>query len=898
LPAGSALSNFLNVELTVNETGTFKMQNESSIAVNPANPDNLIGSAVDYRDTSATWVYVSHDGAKTWTNLKLGRPHSGWSASNDPSVAYDLDGTGYLVIGAFGKRSSGLQGQAVENGVYLLRTTDEGRTWTSHIPVIEHTGEQTIDSTFEDKYYIWCDNSGTSPYKEHLYIPWKRVWAKDSATQIVISKSTDKGNTWSQPVAVSPRLPGTSEDTTYGQSFPYSVTGPNGEIYLVWNNGIEHAVGFARSLDGGIIWTEPRLIQHYNIFGKTKEIEPGIWRHVVKDRVRAEAYPSLAVDNTGGPHKGWLYLTWAADRVPNIYFSRSTDMGETWSEPVIVHSDTTNDQLWQWIALDRTTGDIAVMYLDSRDDPNNIEVAAYVSYSSDGGTTWTDRRAADVTSDLRKNPFRGNVFAGDYNGCAFHKGIIYPSWVDMRNAVKNIYDSDVYSAIININKPGIVENFEAITIPEEPESILLQWDKVAERAFGQPLAENDVKYLLKREGQTIATLDGDISEYTDTGLEKFKLYRYSISAVAGGDTSASIQDSAWAGGSREPGIPLLAGHTRDLEEVVVYYQIPVKRLDGVTPFVNPAYINEFKDYKPWRAKPITVADTGKIKSFNDLVKKDGFYSYNAYVIDTFKNFGPMSDTLILYAGSKHNTYNDDFNEAQMRKYSNQNTWGLSQDFSVSGNSLTDSPEGDYKPRTNNMLTIFPYEGDAKQLQLRFTHAVCVEKRDSAIVEYSCGSSAKWKLLAFFDKTMYPAWEDGIKDNNDWKREVFTITADSVPLYIRFRLKTNTIKQNDGWYIDNLSYSDVLSVDENSGLVTLYPNPVQDYFYIDFTSLETLRINSIEIIDLLGNKIVSARDYDKKTIMFDTSQLSAGAYNVIIRLSNGDYIVKKFVKIWY
>jgi hypothetical protein len=258
----------------------------------------------------------------------------------------------------------------------------------------------------------------------------------------------------------------------------------------------------------------------------------------------------------------------------------------------------------------------------------------------------------------------------------------------------------------------------------------------------------------------------------------------------------------------------------------------------------------------------------------------------------------MSDTLILYAGSKHNTYNDDFNEAQMRKYSNQNTWGLSQDFSVSGNSQTDSPEGDYKPRTNNMLTIFPYEGDAKQLQLRFTHAVCVEKRDSAIVEYSCGSSAKWKLLAFFDKTMYPAWEDGIKDNNDWKREVFTITADSVPLYIRFRLKTNTIKQNDGWYIDNLSYSDVLSVDENSGLVTLYPNPVQDYFYIDFTSLETLRINSIEIIDLLGNKIVSARDYDKKTIMFDTSQLSAGAYNVIIRLSNGDYIVKKFVKIWY
>jgi hypothetical protein len=897
LPAGSGLSNFLNVELTVNETGTFRMQNESSIAVNPTNPENLIASAVDYRDTSATWIYVSHDGAKTWTNLKLGRPHKGWSASNDPSVTFDLDGTAYLVIGAFGKRSSGLQGQAVENGVYILRSTDEGRTWTSHIPVIEHRGEQTIDSTFEDKYYIWCDNSETSPFKGHLYIPWKRVWAKDSATQIVISKSTDKGDSWSSPIAVSPRLPGSSEDTTYGQSFPLAVTGPNGEIYLVWNNGIEHAVGFARSTDGGVTWTEPRLIHRYNIFGKTKEIEPGIWRHVLKDKVRAEAYPSLVVDITNGPRSGWLYLTWAADRVPNVYFSRSTDMGETWSEPVIVHSDTTNDQFWQWIALDRTNGDIAVMYLDSRDDPNNIEVASYVSYSSDGGTTWTDRRAADVSSDLRKNPFRGNVFAGDYSGCAFHNGIIYPSWVDMRSAVQNIYDSDVYTALININKPAFVENFDAITIPAEPDKIRLQWDKVVEKAFGQPLNAEEVKYVLERDGQIIAEPDGNTDEFTDTGLDKFKLYRYSIYAVAGGDTSAAVHDSAWAGGSKQPGIPSIAGYSRDESKVVVYFRIPTKRLDGVTPFVNPAFINLFKDYKPWRAKPITIADTGKIKSFNDLVKTDGFYAYEGYVVDTYKNFGPMSDTLILYAGRNNTTYSDDFNEAQMRKYLNEDGWGIATDFGKTGFSLTDSPDGNYSPMSNEKLTVFPYEGNAPRITLSFWHAAFVAKGDSAIVEYSDDGMKTWHLLAYYDRTMHTPWSEGIKDENAWLPASFNVENTGDTVYFRFRLKSNAIKQDDGWYIDDLTFSGTTGVneDEISNNIDLYPNPAGDFVYVDFAHIGGMRVTGLDVFDVIGNKILLGYAYSFGNIKINTENLLPGMYNVVIRFNNGDFAVKKFLK---
>ncbi|MFN3781126.1 MAG: hypothetical protein ACK4SO_02995, partial [Candidatus Kapaibacteriota bacterium] len=383
----SSSSFFYNVPVTVEEVGQYQMQNESSIAVNPKNPKVLISMAVDYRDTSAAWIYFSTDGGRTWKNKKLGRPYPNWRSSNDPSVAFSYDGIGYAVYGAFGNLSDSslLFG---ENGVFLARTFDECKTWEAHIPIIVHRGEQTLDSAFEDKYYITVDNSLSSPFKGNLYVTWKRVIPRDSSTQIVISKSTDKGITWSTPVPVSPRKSGSSEDTTFGQSFPLATCGPNGEVFVVWNDGIEKGIGFAKSTDGGNSFSAPKIIIRYNPFGRPKNITNQGYRHTVKDKVRAEAYPSIVCDYTGGPRNGYLYLCWAADSVPNIYFSRSTDGGQSWTTPKIVHSVEDNDQFWPWIALDPVNGDLAIMYLDSRRDLQNIFVECWVSYSSDGGQTW------------------------------------------------------------------------------------------------------------------------------------------------------------------------------------------------------------------------------------------------------------------------------------------------------------------------------------------------------------------------------------------------------------------------------------------------------------------------------------------------------------------------------
>lgn len=896
---------FLNANMIEPETQSNQMQNESSIAVNPVNPKFLIGSAVDYRDTSATWVYISNDGGKSWINKKLGRPYTGWLSSNDPSVAFNAAGVGFLVYGGFGKINSSplITG---ENGVFFARTTDNGLTWKAHIPVIVHQGVQTLDSTFEDKYYIYSDNSPKSKYPGHLYIPWKRVTPKDSATQIVISKSTDLGNTWSVPVNVSERLAGSSEDTTFGQSFPLAITGPNGEVYVVWNYGPKHSVGFAKSDDGGATFTAPKLIQTYNRFGITKEIEKNTFRHTVKGKVRAESYPSIACDITNGPRKGYLYLTYAGDNIPNIYFSRSTDGGDTWSSPVVVHSDTTNDQFWQWLSIDATNGDLAVMYLDSRDDKKNIMVATYVSYSSDGGITWKDSRAADISSDIRLNPFTNNAFAGDYSGCAFHNGIIYPSWIDMRSAVANIFDSDVYTAFININSPTPPKNFKVRIIPDEFKSLDLSWEPVLTSVFGKTINPANLNFILYRNNTKISVFNGNTSSYKDTtGIVSHQKYIYKLYACTPTDTSIASIDSAFAGGSVRPGNLVYVSHHRDGRKINFYLKVPSLRSDNTTPFVNPGDIKIFRDSVEVFAKPIANTDTGKVVKVFDEPPTEGFFRYSFSVTDNSQQANESARTAdtIIFTGDIRTSYdfiNGPKDSTSLATYYKYGNWGFAKIGST--NFLTDSPIGNYENSKNYWFTFYPYEMDKHEgtLEVNFSHAALVLDRDSAVMEYSVDFMNTWKEARTFNELSYTDWGDGILNNKDIKDEHVPINGLSGKdtVYIRIRLKSNISKVDDGWYISNLYIRNVSNVDDRlPENLKVYPQPVSNELTIDFGVRNIDAEYKFKLFNSIGNEQkVKIQQKGEGLINLDLSELSPGCYFIRFISTSGNIYCTKVIKI--
>lgn len=920
-----SVSKFFNVSASVDEGNSQGQptQNESSIAVNPNNPNIVISSAVDYRDNSSSWVYISTDGGKNWVNKNLGKAND-WRSSNDPSVMFDKDGTGYLVHGAFPANGSG------ENGVYLNKSTDGGITWGDHIAVIEHKLPGDPLTYFEDKYYIEVDNSDESPYRGDLYIPWKRVTAADSATQIVLAKSTDKGETWLEPVNISERLSGSSEDTTFGQSFPLVSTGPEGNVYAVWNHGLKHAVGFNKSTDGGITWGTPSTIHKYNIFGTTKQLTQG-WRHVLKDKVRAEAYPVIKTDYSNGPNRGNVYVAWAADKIPNIYFSKSTDEGATWSSPKIVHSDTNGDQFWTWMGVDPTNGDLAIMYLDSRNDPDNIMVECYVSYSSDGGETWKDRLISDVPSDIRNNPFDGNVFAGDYSGLDFYDGVIFPSWVDMRNTVGpdgNIGDNDVYSAIIRVDQPSPVDDFKVSIIPNDPTQLNLNWTTVSEGAFGiapnsdvpervwkssfgKNLSVDDFEIQLFRDDVLIQTLSPEDEGFTDVGLTPYQRYDYKIRAKSENDSSIYRYAYSYAGGTEKPDSVFIT----DVETYIdngehvstrLFVKIPNKRADKVTDLTKVKRLEIFGDGKFLRNFPLLNEEIGTTVAVNITEELGNYSNLSCVLVAGYENqnlgeqFSDTSNRVLGYEGDLIS-----FGAERIINFEDKNETYYSQEWEVTDeiaasptNSISTSPKSDYKSRSEYTLyfqpTLVGFTTGISEVathKLTFDQICEVHSLDSAVIE-SSNDLKNWSIMKQYSLDDYEQWNDNNLTAEDWiNSEAVPIIQDATGIvYYRFRLVTNSVVNKKGWYIDNLTYTPYTiqsSVEEEIvSELGVYPNPTSNY--LNIVNKDNLPLD-IELVDMNGNVMISNKDYFGKSL--NLTNLSSGVYILKLNYKNHTKIEK-------
>jgi hypothetical protein len=213
--------------------------NEPAIAVNPKDPQQ----AVVAWQVPASAAY-SHDGGETW-KIAEGTAPGMYRVSGDVSLAYDAAGHAILCYIAFDKLGSTnywARG-ATRNGIFIRRSLDGGQTWEHDArTVISH--ESTPDIPFEDKPWIVADTAG--PHAGNLYIGWTHFTL--AASELMFSRSTDDGITWSQPIKLS-SVPGLPRDDNGALEGFHGVVGPDGALYTIWDarDGIMMAV----SHDGG-----------------------------------------------------------------------------------------------------------------------------------------------------------------------------------------------------------------------------------------------------------------------------------------------------------------------------------------------------------------------------------------------------------------------------------------------------------------------------------------------------------------------------------------------------------------------------------------------------------------------------------------------------------------------
>jgi hypothetical protein len=376
---------------------------EPSIAVNPTNPQQLVQVFQD----NAHAAY-SRDQGRTWQVVDVAPKN--FRVSGDVSTTFDHQGRAFISYMAFDKLGTfnyWAHG-ATRNGIFVRRSLDGGKTWEAEDhAVAEQPSAPGIP--FEDKPYIVADTNPKSRFAGNLYVGWTRWRITDS--QMVLSRSTDDGKTWSQPVEIDahPGLP--RDDNGAAEGFDGTVA-PDGTLYAVWSQ--DNDIMLTTSRDGGKSFSHARAVIH---------TAPIVFAVQALDR--ANGFPQIAID----PNGKRLYVTWSDYRNGDldVFLSSSENGGKRWSPAVRVNNDPVHngaDQFFQWLAVDPIDGSVNVVFYDRRKDPENRTQIVTLARSTDHGRTFSNYAWTEKA-------FESNgVFFGDYTGLAAYGGRVYGTWME------------------------------------------------------------------------------------------------------------------------------------------------------------------------------------------------------------------------------------------------------------------------------------------------------------------------------------------------------------------------------------------------------------------------------------------------------------------------------------
>jgi hypothetical protein len=305
---------------------------------------------------------TSTDGGTTWshgylpgltTNFKNGT----FFAASDPSVAYDPKHGVWLVD-------------------YLLITTNESAIdvgVSSSTDGINWANPVMVDkSGVDDKNWITCDTTSTSPFYGNCYAEWDQGF---STGLVQMSTSSDGGNTWGAAKASGDRVSGSG-----GQP----IVQPNGTVVVPVESDFTGGIVAFTSTNGGSSWTSSKAVATINARGQ----DGGL---------RSPQLISAAVD--GG---GTVYVVWSDCRfrtgcsTDDIVMSTSTD-GVHWSAVTRIPIDPTTSTVDHFIAgigadptTSGTTAHLAMTYYyyPVAACNNSCQLNVGFTTSEDGGQTW------------------------------------------------------------------------------------------------------------------------------------------------------------------------------------------------------------------------------------------------------------------------------------------------------------------------------------------------------------------------------------------------------------------------------------------------------------------------------------------------------------------------------
>ncbi|MBI2761306.1 MAG: exo-alpha-sialidase [Chloroflexi bacterium] len=497
--------------IRVTQDCSLRRQAETFIAINPTDPNNLIAGQNDSRvGFNHTGIAYSLDRGRTWGDFLppfwgyVAKDGHTFDAASDPAVAFDSRGNAYYAAVLFDlnspasaflvtKSNKEMKGSLFHTpsvnapsspATQLFRSDPVGVVASDNDPTIAH-----------DKEFIAADQNAGSPKRDYVYATWTRFRQACGSggtgyceSPIYFSQSTDGGATWSAGVEISGNNaaicgfgdffdPGLSPSKCDFDQGSWPVVGPDGTINVIFNNGnalnpdnfsggqqLFVKCPVSKNCTVAANWTAPvKVADDFNNQPFSCPQAPGR-QCLPPNSFRMNDFPSMGINRSNGH----LYAVWADFRnggpcagpptalpvLPcgsmnnDVFFSKSTDGGVTWSAASKVNQDMGEAaQVFPWVAVGGN-GTVYVGYYDRRYGCETFGCQDFtLSWSGNGGSTWTDIR---ITTSSMQGPEANVVqagFLGDYNGVAADDQGVVMVWSDTRGLYGQ-NEQDMYFAAL------------------------------------------------------------------------------------------------------------------------------------------------------------------------------------------------------------------------------------------------------------------------------------------------------------------------------------------------------------------------------------------------------------------------------------------------------------------
>jgi hypothetical protein len=410
-------------------------QAEGTIVVDKADPTRLVAVAnLDVGD--GLMLSTSSDGGATWSRRTIANDSDHLPpACCDPTAGFDAFGNLFLTYL-----------DANTNHVVVLLSTDAGQSFTL-LNQFHGSVDQPAITTGPGGVWLTYQSSGS----------------------IVVTGAADTG--LGQVGVFSPlqHIRGSG-----GGNFGDIAVGPSGQVMVTYQKGSGSNTKIYVNVDPDGVGKLP--------FGKpilAATTHVGYFDFIDAQPVRGiDAEAGLAYDRSGGPFTGRVYLVYtdenpAASGNTDVYLRYSDNGGSGWSNPIRVNDDTTlNSQFLPRIAMDNSTGKLAIGWYDARNDQGtkgpgdtnsipNDDAAYYatlVTPFADGVSISPNQQISAGVSNA--NDANNSIDLGDYTGLDFSNGTIHPLWFDNSDSTGDnpdatLKDLDVYTA--NVSASAFVD---------------------------------------------------------------------------------------------------------------------------------------------------------------------------------------------------------------------------------------------------------------------------------------------------------------------------------------------------------------------------------------------------------------------------------------------------------